>query len=248
VLQQQRHPLGEALAGGLAEHEIEDPLLVGRPPVHGHGRGQPAIEQQPQPAIVRIEVGVVERLRIVGIGPRVQQQRRQLRRPRVRRLGDRTTLSETDRPRQRGEPAFGDGGVAARIRPPRQQQPGRLDRIAAPDDPAVTDVEQRSPAARPRGGGGPSRIAVQQRPQAVDVAGGRGRRHAGVQQPRGCGQHRLGLAPPIRRVVAQVGQAGEIDEVIGGRCRAAGRSCRVALHASDYTPRVVHRCAPVGAS
>ena len=217
VFQQQRHPGGETLLDRLAEQVAQDGRPVLGAPVRGHGGGQPARDQQLDPGIVRAEVGVVQALRLVEVGARIQQQGGERAAVRVGRLRDRATFPLAHGAGQRAEPTFGDDRVAAGIRPAREQQPGSGERIAGwsrQADAAVAQRQERGPAARASGRPGQSRIGVQQGAHARDVAGGSRRVDGGAGDLRVARDQALRFLPSRGCIFPVVAEAGEIDETI----------------------------------
>ena len=80
VAEQQPHAAGESVMGGadqqILEHLARGGMLRLEQSVPGAAvtRAQPELEQQLDPGVVGIPLTVVERLRIVGVGPVLEQQ------------------------------------------------------------------------------------------------------------------------------------------------------------------------------
>ena len=226
MAQQQRNPIPESLAGGVAEDKVERSDHVVGPPVDLGRRGQPALQQQSQPAVVGPEHRVVEPLGFVGICPGVEQQRGQRPGMGMRRLADEAAFPFAHRSGQGGEPIGAvPHEVGVGVGPVRQQQPRGRDGVGAGKllgHPRVAEVEQRRPVARSARGRRPPRLLAQELLQPLQVGRRRGAMRAGPRQVGLRRQHRLGAADPLRRIVA-IGQAGQVQKPIRlapARCRA----------------------------
>jgi hypothetical protein len=221
--QGQAGPFGPVLEGGRHElvfQELRRPAMGGVEP--GMPRPGPVgaeaeLDQDLQVARVGVELAVVERLAVVGVGARFEEQAGQGDGVAVGRLVG-LVLSPAERPGQGGEgvlavPQVTGVGIGAGL----EEEPGDGERVVpgvVAVDAGVRQVEERFPVEGTSGPARAARVLVQEPPGGGAVADGRRRGDGGAGQfgmllQQGPG---LGMA---ERVVAAIEQAAEPEEVVG---------------------------------
>ena len=236
VLGQQPHPVGHAVCDGpgqlAAQHagrDAEGLAQPGRPGTAGV-LAQPELEEQLQVVVTRLEHPVVQRLGVVGIRARGEQQPGQRLRARMPRLPHRAQLALAEHPGQHGE----RGGQAlpqitgVGVSPGGQQQPGRAQHGVLGDRrivPRIGQVVQRLGPVRAAFPAGRAGVAGQDAGQRGTVGRGGGRVRAPAGQLRVRGQH-LTRGRPARGLIVLVPQAGQPEERVGQVRAALGRTRR----------------------
>ncbi len=181
-------------------------------------------------------MAVVERLRVVGIRPALEQQ------PGERRPIAVRGRAAAERPGQRGERRAEALPQVARVRIGAvvEQEPGDVRRRAPGSgevESRVGEVEQRLPTVRAALDVGLGRVALEQLSRGGDVARRSGRVDARAREPR-VGFEHLPRSAPASGIVAAVGQARQPQELVDQRLLVANRSAdglavrraRVSLH------------------
>ena len=231
-----RHLLGCQVRGSQA-----------RMPGTARAPAEAVLQQQLEMAATRVERAVVDRLRIVRVGPRLEQGDRELLFELMRR---RIALTLSERPGERRErvhalPQVARVGIGAML----QEQASNLERRVAglgAVEARVRRVQQRLPAMRPAFRPRRRRIGGEEPSRGRDVPHTRRGVDARPRDLRVLAQQ-FCCPPPAGRVVVRVDQAGEAQELVGQLVVAADgaanllsvRRARIALDDLDMPAQPV---------
>ena len=198
---------------GRARQSIGEAAIPGTAPVSA----EPVLEEQAKVAVVFAEVPVVERLAVVRIRARIEEQARELVAAGMRRLTrSPLALAEGARERREGRQVSLPEEAGVRIGSAFEQETRDLEcgSLRGLSKTRVARIEKGLPAERAASCARELRLSLQHRARRRDVPG-RGRREDARGADRGLGlDHRLGLRQ-VRSLPAPVVETRQTHERIG---------------------------------